>query len=122
MNNTQMLIEKTEQMFAFLKEHTYHSHINKNEGYGSIICYHFSEEVENKQKEGIIRIPLDENNILSFSFNEYEKIGKDKAYLLLDTFNAPFEQTPAWFQQVYDEIKVMIEKRDRIRSIVNLKK
>lgn len=122
MNNTKQLIEKNEQMFAFLKEHIFHSHINTSEGYGSIICYHFSEEIENKQTEGIIRIPLDENNVLSFSFNEYEKIGKDKAYLLLDKFNVSFEQTPVWFQELYNEIKIIIEKRDRIRSIVNPKK
>ena len=122
MNNTKRLIEKTEQMFAFLKEHTYYAYINNSEGYSETVCYYFGEEVEHKLKEGVIRIPLDENNVLSFSFNEYERIGKDKMYLLLDKFNVPFNETPVWFQDLYDEIKLVIEKRDRIRSIVNSKK
>jgi hypothetical protein len=121
MNNTEKLIKKNEQQFSYLEHQPFFIFHDSMDGFGEYIHYNFKEESETHVVEAIIKVPLNEQFPLCFTFHHFLKTGLNHQYWVLEDSNKPIEKTPTWFQEMYDDIKEKIEKRDRIRSIVNQK-
>lgn len=114
LSNSELLIQKTIELFSFLEEYNHFIAYDTHNDYGNYVLYRFQEETDDFLYEGNLYIPTSERNSLNWDFSCFKK---ESEYYILDSEINELDKTFDWFKHVFEKGNEILDKRDRIRKV-----